>query len=65
MTGPCLNCADRHQACHGSCEKYKAWKEQHDQEIADLAERKRQKEIADAVQYLGLYKRRRRRKKSQ
>ena len=24
---PCLGCEDRHTACHGSCEKYKAWKE--------------------------------------
>ena len=23
---PCKDCADRHEACWGKCEKYKAWK---------------------------------------
>jgi hypothetical protein len=23
---PCKNCADRHEACWGECEKYKQWK---------------------------------------
>lgn len=31
MRQPCRYCADRHQRCHGECEKYKAWK-------AELAE---------------------------
>lgn len=22
---PCKGCTERHTACHGSCEKYKAW----------------------------------------
>lgn len=26
---PCKDCADRHLACHDSCEKYKAWKERY------------------------------------
>ena len=25
-TAPCKNCTDRHEACWGGCEKYKAWK---------------------------------------
>jgi hypothetical protein len=24
-TAPCKDCTDRHPACHGSCEKYRAW----------------------------------------
>ena len=23
---PCKNCTERHEACWGGCEKYKAWK---------------------------------------
>lgn len=25
MNAPCKNCPDRHEACWGHCEKYKAW----------------------------------------
>ena len=28
MKCPCKDCADRKLLCHGSCEKYKAWKEE-------------------------------------
>ncbi len=28
---PCKDCADRHEACWGKCEKYKAWKSQLDE----------------------------------
>lgn len=27
MKNPCKDCADRHEACHGSCDKYKEWYE--------------------------------------
>lgn len=27
LVAPCKDCPDRTQACHGSCEKYKAWLE--------------------------------------
>ena len=27
MKAPCLDCKDRHEACHGICDKYKAWRE--------------------------------------
>ena len=30
MNAPCKDCPDRHTACHDHCEKYKAWKEEHD-----------------------------------
>lgn len=26
MICPCMDCADRHEACHDSCDGYKAWK---------------------------------------
>lgn len=26
---PCKGCADRHTACHGSCEKYKEWRDRY------------------------------------
>lgn len=28
---PCKNCIDRHYACWGVCEKYKAWKSRLDE----------------------------------
>ena len=27
MNGPCLDCTERAEKCHVTCEKYKAWKE--------------------------------------
>ncbi len=28
-TSPCKGCSDRHIACHGSCERYLNWKNDH------------------------------------
>ena len=28
VKAPCKDCPDRHLACHGSCEKYRVFKEQ-------------------------------------
>jgi predicted ATP-dependent serine protease len=28
---PCKDCADRHEACWGKCEKYKTWKSRLDE----------------------------------
>lgn len=28
VAAPCKGCADRHSGCHGSCEKYLAYKEE-------------------------------------
>lgn len=25
MTAPCKDCQDRHEGCHGECERYKAY----------------------------------------
>lgn len=27
---PCCGCDDRHEACHGSCERYAKWKAEND-----------------------------------
>lgn len=29
---PCINCKDRQEKCHASCERYKTWKEKKDKE---------------------------------
>ena len=30
MTNPCCkDCPDRHLACHDSCERFRAWREEH------------------------------------
>lgn len=30
MRGPCLECKERHVGCHGSCERYKEFREKLD-----------------------------------
>lgn len=36
MNGPCLDCPDRVIGCHGSCEKYIAFKERKLQETNNM-----------------------------
>lgn len=43
-TAPCLNCPNRSQGCHSSCEVYKVWKHNHEQEKAEI----RSKKLKDA-----------------
>ena len=38
----CYKCQDRVVGCHSNCEKYKAEKVDHDQQIALIRERKKQ-----------------------
>lgn len=40
MNAPCKNCPDRHEACWGHCEKYKAWKAEYQKEQEAVKERK-------------------------
>lgn len=40
MKAPCKNCPDRHEACWGHCEKYKAWIAEYHKEQAAEKERK-------------------------
>ena len=35
---PCKDCADRHPGCHGSCEKYKAWRDRYHAQQKHLEE---------------------------
>lgn len=38
---PCRGCEDRHAGCHGSCEAYKGWKgEREEEKSRALAERR-------------------------
>lgn len=39
-SSPCKDCADRHEACHGSCEKYKAWRDRYQAQQKHLEEQK-------------------------
>jgi len=36
---PCLLCEERQVRCHATCEKYKAWKDQHEAKKADMKEK--------------------------
>ena len=38
---PCQNCPDRHVKCHGSCEKYQAYKQEMDDAKAIQSDYKR------------------------
>lgn len=44
---PCKGCADRHPACHDSCERYKEWKER------DQAQKKQLKEASNRFSIIG------------
>ena len=35
---PCRTCCERSADCHGQCEQYRAWKEEHDRRKAEQAE---------------------------
>jgi len=37
-SGPCRGCPDRTVTCHGFCEKYQAWKKEHDEAMEWLKE---------------------------
>lgn len=55
-TAPCKDCPSRHPGCHGSCETYKSWNEQHwVEKNAIKAEKKKQAIIqsymVDAVKF--------------
>lgn len=32
MTAPCKDCPERHTACHDTCPRFAAWREQHSAE---------------------------------
>ena len=44
---PCKDCTDRHEACWGKCEKYKAWKSRLD----EINQRRKEYNQKPFVQY--------------
>ncbi len=42
---PCFGCNERHEICHSNCDKYKAWKIDHDKK----SEKIRKARIADTI----------------
>lgn len=44
---PCKGCADRHEACWGKCEKYKAWKEK----LNEINRRRKEYEARPFIHY--------------
>lgn len=44
---PCRDCLERHEACWGECEKYKAWKSRLD----DVNRRRKEHEEKPFVRY--------------
>jgi predicted ATP-dependent serine protease len=44
---PCKDCKDRHEACWGKCEKYKAWKTRLD----EVNKRRKEYEAKPFVKY--------------
>ena len=51
---PCKNCLERKSACSGTCEKYKKWRREIEDEKAD----KNKRHMIDDVLYRGLKRRR-------
>ena len=52
----CYKCQDKRAHCHSTCEKYKAWKEEHNAKQAEIrAKRDREYEI-DSVSISGKIK---------
>ena len=41
----CKGCEERHEGCHGECERYKAWKEERDRIREDLYRQKMNEKI--------------------
>lgn len=41
---PCRSCTERHESCHGTCDRYLTWKAKH-QEVKDHMFKERDKTI--------------------
>ena len=48
---PCRNCKERKVGCHGECSKYKAWRQEYEEQTAAARHRMHQKGIG----YLGIH----------
>ena len=45
MMSPCKDCPDRHPACHGSCEKYKEWRDKYQAQQKYIAENRKRNQV--------------------
>ena len=45
--GGCYGCEERSLGCHSDCEKYKEWKEKHDERQAEIRMRRDKERRAD------------------
>lgn len=50
--GPCYRCRERHEACHGTCERYKEWHRQFEK----AADQRNNRRDADNVLADGKYR---------
>lgn len=51
IKSPCLDCPDRHRACHDSCEKFKDFHERYMAEKQRIEQEKRLKNQIDKLNY--------------
>ena len=57
-SSPCFECPDRVLGCHGTCEKYKAFKDERIELSYEIRKKARAEKSSDAVIITGIQKRR-------
>ena len=60
---PCKDCTDRIFLCHSMCEKYKAWRREHDKTVTDAYKERKRKAALNEVQARNILRYKRRREK--
>jgi len=50
---PCLDCSDRAEGCHATCEAYRSFQEVHEQERADIFHKKHMENLGYGAHYVG------------
>ena len=53
-SAPCLDCANRHEACWSDCEQYKAWRGERDVVISASYEERQRNSMLRSVQKRGI-----------
>lgn len=56
MSNGCYKCLDRKAGCHAECEKYKAWKEEHNAKTAEIRAAKDKEREIESVSIAGKLK---------
>lgn len=64
MKAPCKDCPDRHESCHGQCEKYQAYRKERDEMLEErrayhAAYDARNERVEKAIRHQILWNRRR------